>query len=232
MMNQGFPSGVVELQQPPMDALFALDTFLLDGNGFVRQRAAVELRAIDPGHLRFWMHMRARYMIPTEELIDWLVEQLYADNGEDQSQGWLEIGAGSGDLAHHLGITATDSFFQNQPKIRLIYEAAGQPLVKYGKNVQKLDAIAAAKKYKPHTVIASWVTQVARYGDPIGEGCAGGVDESHLLRLCKRYIFIGNESSHHAKRILGEPHRVIDPCPAIVSRGNPETDRIWIWERP
>ena len=210
------------------DEIAELDAQLLKPDGHVKLLPECELRAIPWVRLRAWMHCRARYMIPTKELVDWLRDFAY-EKGDRLP--WIEIGAGSGDLAHHLDIKATDSFFQRNPIVRALYEQGGQPTIVYGKNVQKYDAIEAAKKFKPHKILASWVTQKTNYADPIGQGCFGGVDEGHLLRLCKRYVFVGNETSHGNKRILSLPHRLVQPSPPIVSRGARETDRVWIWER-
>jgi hypothetical protein len=225
--------GPAVLVDPLSEAQLAkLDAFLLEPNGVhVKLRREREVRAIEPSHLRAWMHVRARYLLPTEELAEWLATELCA-SGSRLDGPTIEVGAGSGDLCHHLGIPGTDSYFQKtDQKARLLYQLSGQPTVTYGPNVEKLDAIRAAKKYKPHTIVAAWVTQKCSERDPVGQGCWGGVDEMHLRNLCKRYIFIGNESSHWHKRILKDPHYIVSPCPPMVSRGNSETDRIWIWER-
>lgn len=212
--------------------LAQLDALLLV-DGRLRLLCAEDLRALAPREtLRAWCGMRGRYLLPTVELVDWLHTQL------GRRDGWpydnvLEIGAGMGDLGRALDVRMTDSGVQERAEMKLLYAMLGQTTTAPPKDVEKLDALAAAKKYKPHTILAAWVTQKYQPHDEtrrIGS-CVFGVDENHLLRLCKRYLFIGNERVHGDKRILSEPHETFRP-PWIVSRAErPELDVIWIWNR-
>jgi hypothetical protein len=86
---------------PQADTSYIDKAFLAD-DGYVRLRPAAEWRAIDPVHLRIWCGRRARYQVVTQEMVDWLRPQVAGRNA-------LEVGAGAGDLGHHLGIRMTDS---------------------------------------------------------------------------------------------------------------------------
>lgn len=143
----------------------------------------------------------------------------------------IEIGAGNGVLARELGITATDNRQQEEPGLKAYYAQLSQPTVRYGDNVERLDANAAVAKYKPEVVIACWVTH--RF-DPRAESAGGsssGVDEAAIIAACDEYIFIGNEQVHAHKPIWGLPHEKLTP-PWLHSRAvNGSRDFIAIWKR-
>ena len=119
---------------------------LLDDNNLLKLLDAKAYDAISPDALRLWCNRYARYGLPTIELIEWLRKRIA---GRDA----IEIGSGTGDLAHHLGIPATDNRMQEWPEIKSNYEMMGQPVIKYPDFVQKLDALDAVKQYKPDIVI-------------------------------------------------------------------------------
>lgn len=225
--------------------LAEMDRALLDPTGRVRLLKADAIRSLGPHDvLRAWCGLRGRYLIPTVELRRWLEDRLcdwfpghtWATERDDQERiidKVLEIGAGMGDLGGNLHIRMTDSGVQQSPEMQVLYRLIGQQVTKPPPDVLKLEAIAAAKEYKPHTILAAWVTQKYQHGDTEARvgSCVAGVDEQHLLNLCKRYVFIGNERVHGDKRILREPHQT-HAFPWIVSRGADQSlNRIWIWER-
>jgi hypothetical protein len=174
--------------------------------------------------LRYWCYVHARYGIPTVELIGWLNDLI----GSRQA---LEIGSGHGDLAHHLGIRATDNWSQTFPDVLDYYQQTKQPVIHYAPWVEKIDAMKAVHKYKPDVVVASWVTQWCdpNLPPPAGGGSIYGVKESDLLDSGVTYILIGNQTVHAGKEIMKVPHREIT-LPFLRSRSaKPESDRIWIW---
>lgn len=166
----------------------------------------------------------ARYGFLTVELIDYLKAFI-----GDRSA--IEIGAGHGALALALGIAATDNRMQDEPQIRAYYAALSQPVIKYGANVEKLDAVQAVKKHRPSVVVASWVTH--KY-DPRRHEAGGnmdGVEEEEIIRNCDAYVFIGNELVHSRKSIWALPHEKLYP-PWLYSRStNGSPDFIAIWRR-
>jgi hypothetical protein len=196
---------------------------LLDPAGMMKLVAAADIDAIDPLALRHWCHSESRYGLPTVELIDWLRSYLHG-------RAAIEIGAGAGDLAFHLGIPATDSLIQNKPEIKRYYEAMGQPIIKYPAWVEGIDGLAAIDKYKPEVVIASWVTQWVDPNNPNPpEGSIFGVKEDVLLSKKVIYLFIGNLGVHRQKAILRQPHRELN-LPFVRSRAiDPSLNRIFIW---
>jgi hypothetical protein len=113
----------------------------------------------------------------------------------------IEIGAGNGTLAHGLKIPATDNKMQDAPMIQLYYKAMGQPTINYPEEVEKIDAIAAIKKYKPHTVIASWMTHKWIEEEHDKGGNEHAPDEREIMELVDKYILIGNMGVHKENRL-------------------------------
>ena len=197
---------------------------LLNANGQLRLLAASAYDAIPCDGLQLWCHRFARYGLPTIELVAWLRERV----GDRTA---IEIGAGAGDLAHYLHITATDNRMQEWPDILLQYVFTGQPTIKYPDFVQSLDAVDAVSKHRPDVVIASWVTEWIdpRLPPPETGGNAWGVKEDQILASGCEYILIGNVAVHGRKKIMKLPHREF-PLPFLRSRAfRPELDRVWIW---
>jgi hypothetical protein len=157
-------------------------------------------------------HRTGIYSLPTLELADRLATLI-------DGRAAIEIGAGNGALAGHLGIEATDSYQQRDPKYRRGYEAAGLAIVPYDVHVTRLDAAAAVRSRRPQVVLACWVTH--RY-DPARHHAAGnevGVDFADVLDHCAELILIGNEHTHRHNPLWGRPHRIEYP-PYVFSRAH------------
>lgn len=149
-------------------------------------------------------HRHAVYSLPTDELIHYLREFI-----GDRSA--IEIGAVNGVVAASLGIPATDSRMQEDPNIVDIYKSMGQPVIRYGDNVEKLDAQQAVDKYRPQVVIAQWVTHKYREDRHAAGGNMFGVVEEKIIDGIDDYAFIGNEITHVGKSIWSLPHTKISP---------------------
>jgi len=165
----------------------------------------------------------ALYGLPTQELVDWL--RRYIDG-----RPAIEIGAGTGALADAVGIPATDNFLQARPEIQAHYAALRQPTVAYGKNVKKLDALAATKEFRPQVVVASWFTHKFDPRNPAAQGNEFGVDEAQIIARCDAYVFIGNDAVHAGKPIWKLPHVKITPD-WLYSRGRAGRNFIAVWRR-
>jgi len=199
-----------------------LDRQLLDGNGRLRLLSADELRAIDPLTLRMWCCVRARYLLPTLELVAWLRAVI---NGEKA----IEVAAGMGDLGYHLGIPMSDSYAQQAPDMVQKYALIGNAPTAPPADVERLDAEAAVRRYKPKIVIAAWLTHKYQPGD--ANGFEHGANEKYIVDRAT-YIFIGNQRVHGAKRILQLDHASYF-LPWIVSRSSePKRDVVYIWRKP
>lgn len=171
-----------------------LSADLLDENGRIKVVPAEYYAGTTKEERMLFGHRNSAYGFVTTELVEWLRQTIAGRSA-------IEIGAGNGVLAAALGIPATDSRMQEHPIISAIYEAAGQPTIKYGDNVEKLDAASAVRKYKPRVVIANWVTHKYREDRKEHAGNAFGVDEEDVLENCETYIFIGNVQVHRGKSI-------------------------------
>lgn len=162
------------------------------------------------------------YSFPTVELVHRLHEII-------DGRSAIEVGAGHGVLAEALGILATDSHQQAMPKYRTLYEAMQQPIVPYGPNVEKLDAVAAIRKHKPRVVIGCWVTHRYDPRRPFAGGNEVGLDEEWILDHCETYVVVGNTKVHEHKAIWKRPH-VIEHPPYVFSRaanGSPDFIAVW-----
>lgn len=171
----------------------------------------------------------AIYTYPTADLVKFLQQQI-ADYDRDKV---LEIGSGSNCLAHYLKIRATDSYLQQEPKIKLYYQRVMRQNTTCNKDplesgVEKLGAIAAIAKYQPRLVIGSWITPL--YDKKVGEGNKEGVDYSLLLSMVERYIAIGNEEVHE-KMFAPFNYTKKIKLPGLISRASvPTADCVYIWD--
>jgi len=197
---------------------------LLDADRRLKLLSAEEYDRIPAPNLRLWCHTYARYGLPTVELVQWL-------RGIIAGRKAIEIGSGSGDLAHYLGIPATDNRMQEWPVIKFHYLITGQPVIQYPDSVRNLDAVEAVEHYRPQVVVASWVTEWIdpNLPPPPGGGNAWGVKEDKILASGCTYILIGNQKVHGGKKIMALEHREY-ALPFLRSRATfPQLDRVWIW---
>lgn len=198
---------------------------LLDEAGRMRLLSAAELDAIERRSLRMFCHIHGRYGLPTVELIAWLKAFI----GDRKA---IEIGAGAGDLAYHLGIPATDSWLQTRPDIAQYYAMTGQPIIRYPNFVEKLEAIEAVRKHRPQVVIGCWVTHwVSPNKTPEnGVGNMFGIKEHLILDRGITYVMIGCEHVHRFKPIMQRQHETL-ALPFLRSRSVQGDDRIYVWGR-
>lgn len=204
----------------PVDVSYLDNLFLLP-SGLLKPFSAKDIKDVDPDHLMPWCVKNAVYQLPTTELIDWLKEQI----GDKKA---IEIGAGKSGIGRSLGIPATDSWIQTNPKLMAYYKLLNQPVVVPPEYVEKLDAASAIKKYKPEVVIGCFITQKYQPGDE--DGNVYGPDETEIINQCT-YIHVGNEKIHGKKRILALPHAEYR-FPWIRSRAiDNNLNLIWVWEQ-
>lgn len=194
---------------------------LLMENGYIKLLSAKEYEKYPWSDFRLFCHENARYGIPTVELVSF-IKELIGDRSA------IEIGSGAGDLGFHLRIKMTDSKQQENPLVIQAYQNMGQPIIKYPKEVEKIDALQAVIKYKPQVVVASWITTYAPREMPYGSN-PFGIREEEILNLVETFIIVGNLDSHGDKPILNLPHLKISE-PWIISRGkNSENNIIFVF---
>lgn len=172
--------------------------------------------------VRMLLHQTGTYVVPTEELIDYLDKLI----GEESA---IEICAGNGFIGRELGVPVTDSYQQQDDKESvLFYKLAGQPTIKYPKDVIKLEANKAVDRFHPHTVLACYATHKWRYDTMSGND--KGVDFRKLISKIKRLILVGNTEIHKDNPLMEIPHEEIIVPGLITRSARPETNRIFIWE--
>jgi hypothetical protein len=166
----------------------------------------------------------AIYQVPTLELIQFLQDEI----GNTSA---IEIGSGNGCFGRALGIKMVDNKMQNWPMIRALYFTNMQPTVVYGDDVEELDAIEGVKKYKPSTVVATWVTH--KYDESTRSGNAFGVTEEQLFELgVKKYIHVGNLHTHAMKPLIRTMRPRVIKADWLVSRSMAYQDNvIFIFEK-
>lgn len=153
-----------------------------------------ELNKFSQEELSVFCHKHAIYQVPTTELIQFLKSEI-----GDLSV--LEIGSGNGCIGRSLEIKMTDNKLQLRPEVKIMYDIQGQPIIKYGEDVEELDAIKAVEKYCPQSIVACWVTHKFKEGMAIGN--MYGIEEELLFELgVEKYIHVGNENTHGQKPIL------------------------------
>jgi hypothetical protein len=128
----------------------------------------------------------------------------------------------------------TDNYNQEMPDVKKYYAITGQPTIRYGKDVEKLDALEAQAKYKPQVIIGSWVTQWIdpNLPPPPGGGNMYGIKEPELLERLPpggSYIHIGAHGIHDFKKILALPHETYE-LPFLRSR-RPD-NVVYVWNKP
>lgn len=197
------------------------DKLLLDENGRMKLLPAAVLRTLPPDLLRVWCVLRARYGLPTLELMLWLQTRI---NGRSA----LEIGAGMGDLGRLLCIRMTDSHQQVTDPDTIAYcQLTKQPPTRPPADVEKIDAQTAVLKYRPAVVLGSWITQRWLPGNK--EGNQHGPREEHIIANSSEYIMIGNEHIHGRKRIMCLPHETFK-FDWLVSRAKDQSANvIYCW---
>lgn len=206
----------------PMDNVKDLRPELMDGNK-IKLLPADYYKEVDWYSFRVFCHQMARYGIPTVELIEFVKKLI-------DGRSCIEIGAGTGDLGHYLGIKMTDSWQQTDPLVRMAYQNMKQPIVEYPPEVERIDALDAVKKYQPKVVVASWITPYSKHRTNFGSN-PFGVKEAQILDLVDTFIHIGNLDVHWDKPIRKVGHLIIQK-PWIVSRAkNQENNCIFIWDK-
>lgn len=177
--------------------------------------------SLDQIHL--FMNQEALYVLPTEELIDFLDKEI----GEADT---IEVGAGRGIIGRELGIRTTDSYQQaSDSDTRIMYELINCPTIRYPKFVEKIDAVSAARKYRPHTILGCFVTHKWRGDTRSGNDL--GIDMTKMFSYARRFILVGNKRVHGDNPLMKFPHREID-LDGLITRGFcQELNRIFIWEK-
>lgn len=192
-----------------------LDKLLIGSKGLLRPIPYNQLKTFPLGMIRQWCVERGVYQLPTQELIDFLIEQI----GLLEKQT-IEIASGNGVIGRTLNIIMTDSYIQTMPEMAAYYKAFGQKPITPPSDVIKMDAVSAVNHYKPKIVIGSWVTQKYVEGDT--DGSVFGIDELDILTKIDKYIHVGNDGPHGSKRSLKYPHKVYR-FPWLVSRGQDQS---------
>lgn len=196
---------------------------VIDGTGLPRVMPASYYAGATAAERGLLCVRHGLYCLPTVELVDWL--RTFIDGRKA-----IEIGAGNGRLAEALGIPATDSYLQDEPFVREYYDALGQPPIRYGPNVARLEARDAVRKHHPQVVIGSWITHrynARRHGRG---GNMFGPDTDWILGRCEHYVLIGNTQTHAQHSLWQRPHEIHHPAWLYSRAMNGSADFIAVWK--
>lgn len=210
--------------QEDIDRILSMLDDIFMENGKVVPVPYNTVEQIPINDLRLYCHFRGIYQIITCELVLWFKDNVDLSNA-------IEIGSGNGTLGRALGIKMTDNWQQADPTIAAAYMSAGQPVIKYGQDVEKMNALDAVAKYKPTVVIGSWITHIYKQSEHSIGGNASGVDELKLIELIDKYYMIGNLNIHFNNRLLNANNINTDLIhePYLYSR-NIEKQKNFIFE--
>lgn len=196
---------------------------LHDAEGRLRVMPAAFYASKTPETVAVYCVRNGSYGLPTTELCEWLT-------GFIGGRSALEIGAGNGGMAAHLKIRAVDNYMQDTPALRLLYRAAQQAPVKYGSNVEKMEANDAVKLYKPQVVIGYYITHRYNAAEHWRGGNMYAPDIPAILQQVEHYIHIGNEKTHARDPLLALPHETYY-FPWLYSRSSMwGRDFIGVWK--
>jgi hypothetical protein len=234
-MNHVFMNAVLSGNATAMrhEDISELESLVMESHGIPKVVSAEVFASFSDNQRMILMVKHGLYVFPTTELAGWLI-------GECCWQPVIEIGAGNGALAKHLGIRATDNYsqapdYRPEPKLQQLWlqgqqamRQMGQAFVTYGDNVERCEAMDAVIKHKPEVVYGLFITHKYRSGDQ--DGNVFGVEEDKIIRRAD-YIMVGNAKTHRNKRILALPHEEYR-IPGLVTRSaDQELNRIWKWKK-
>ena len=168
-----------------------------------------------------FMNEESLYVLPTEELLCFLDQEIGANTA-------IEVGAGRGIIGRELNIRTTDSYQQSDSFMKQLYNAIQTPTIKYPKYIEKIDAVSAARKYRPHTILGCFVTHKWRHDTQSGNDF--GIDMTKMFSFAKKFILVGNKKVHKDNPLMRVPHIEIT-LEGLITRGaQPELNRVFIWE--
>jgi hypothetical protein len=195
-------SSVKHIIRPDPMAQLEIKLLLSEGDGRIKVLPSAVLAKIPIDLLQWYCVTHGVYGIPSVELIEHLRELLPPEDS-------IEIGAGNGVFGRALGLRMTDSFQQLSVEGRAadMLRHAQQVPVQYGSDVEKLDALAAIRTYKPKHVFGSWVTHKYRPERHELGGNEEGIDDLAVCRKIETYVVYGNDKVHFAKTKLLEEAR-------------------------
>lgn len=205
----------------------ALEGACIDAHGRINVMPYSFYRQFSTNDIGLFCVKYGLYVLPTEELIAFLKEEI-------GSLRAIEVGAGNGSVGRALGIRMFDSFIQrDDPGVRAHALLMKQEPVIYGSDVNKVEAVDAVRKYKPECVLGCFVTHkhwdIKKMGDV--KGMLIAEDKIVKARSVKKYIVCGNQGVHASKPILDLPHRTIELEGYVTRSQSPELNRIFIWEK-
>lgn len=179
-----------------------------------------ELDRFSMGEKLYFMAYHGVYCIPTVELIQWMRENIVGTA--------IEIAAGLGILGRALDIPMTDSKQRDDLKCLIQYGDTGIENIRYPSDIEKLSGAEAVEKYRPDTVVGTFVMHKWRPG--MEDGNEAGVDMEDMIKRVKRLILVGNIDVHKENPLLRGKYRSF-PMSWLFTRATDQSkNRIYLFE--
>ncbi|MBY6093835.1 hypothetical protein [Ferrimonas balearica] len=201
----------------------ALEVLMMDEGYYTMPFPAEILKGFSNNQRRIFCVKKGIYQLITNELVDYLQAHMVGST--------IECGSGNGLLADLLAIPATDNRMQEWPEVKQHYAMSGQATIKYGQNVEELEAHAAKEKYNPNTIIACWLTgKKSIHNKPLN---MYGPNLKQLRAGTKQFILIGNENVHKDCILFDKACWEVQADWLVSRAEHQHLNRIWIWgQRP
>lgn len=179
----------------PKQDITELEKLMIMEDGSIRPILFRETARFTQEQISTFCVLYGLYQFPTIELILWLRNEI-----GDLSEA-IEIGAGNGCIGRSVGVRMYDSKVQEEPEMRAHYQSLGQPIITYGKDVIKMDGLAAIIATRPKVVLGCWITGKKKGGVRISD--VVGVEEERMFKHgVTKYIHVGNLNTHLTKPIM------------------------------
>lgn len=180
----------------PLSREAALDGIFKDKKGIIQPIDTEYLSKFTQEEISAYCVKNAMYGIITHQLIS-IVDALIGDRIA------IEIGSGNGTFGRALNIPMFDNYLQERPDVKLAYSLAMQPVIKYGADVKRVEALEAIKTTRPQVVVGSWIT--GKHNQRLGDH--RGIDEDAMFNYgVEMYIMFGNGVTHDEKPLFNNPN--------------------------
>lgn len=190
------------------DITYLNDMLVLDGK--IQVYPFSFWQGVPENDKKMFMCQNACYIIPTTELIEFILSEISGSS--------IEIGSGNGYLGRTMGIPITDRKLQEQKEMKDYYASLNTPTIHYPSDVEELSAYQAIKKYNPENVIGCFITE--KYIQGKKNGSVYGVEEHKHILPNANYISIGNWAVHGEKEIYKKKYKYksFQNLPFLITR--------------
>ncbi len=166
-----------------------LEEMLLSEDGTLKSVPCKKLHNVPEIAIAAFCTKHGRYQLITDELLQ-LIRPLI------EGKKAIEIGAGAGDLAHHLGIKATDNYEGDNKTANVNGNEIKQTAIPFSSNVENINYKNAIHKYRPDVVIAAHFPHKQDMNRNYDGGTLNGLELSWVVEQVPLVIVLFNANLH------------------------------------